>query len=149
MNRIRDLSQASESTHIVQWGRVFRLSLFSRNFDDQLSSNFHNFVILCKLCLDYQRCPVPLNKNCFRAVNCVLYKRRIFTLRHLNKAPFVIHLYAHYRCHWILKKGYFPKQFPCYIVDKQPRWLVWTAERYQNIQLCKQMLWTNSTFSAN
>ena len=27
--------------------RVFFLSLLSRNFDDQLSSNFHRFVILC------------------------------------------------------------------------------------------------------
>ena len=31
--------------------RVFFLSLLSRNFDDQLSSNFHRFVILC-ICWD-------------------------------------------------------------------------------------------------
>ena len=31
--------------------RVFFLPLFSRNFDDRLSSNFHRFVILC-ICWD-------------------------------------------------------------------------------------------------
>ena len=30
------------------WQRVFFLPLLSRNFDDQSSSNFHKFVILCK-----------------------------------------------------------------------------------------------------
>ena len=39
-------NQASESTKL-RVTRVFFLSLLSHNFDDQLSSNFHRFVILC------------------------------------------------------------------------------------------------------
>ena len=40
-------NQASKNTHI--WAtRVFLLSLFSSNFDDQSSPNFHRFIILCK-----------------------------------------------------------------------------------------------------
>ena len=51
--------QASESTplHVT---RVFFLPLLSRNFDDQLSSNVHRFVILC-ICWDTpSECPVSL-----------------------------------------------------------------------------------------
>ena len=44
------LSQASENTQICSI-RVFRLSLFSCNIDDQLSQNVHRFVIYC-ICLD-------------------------------------------------------------------------------------------------
>ncbi len=40
------LSQASESTQFYATSVCF-LSLFSCNFDDQLSPNFHRFVILC------------------------------------------------------------------------------------------------------
>ncbi len=40
------LSRASESTQFYA-SRVFFLSLFSCNFNDQLSPNFHRFVILC------------------------------------------------------------------------------------------------------
>ena len=43
-------NQASDSTQLCVT-RVFFLSLLSRNFDDQLSSNFHRFVVSC-ICLD-------------------------------------------------------------------------------------------------
>ena len=34
--------------HNFVWQGFFFLSLLSRNFDDQLSSNFHMFVVVCK-----------------------------------------------------------------------------------------------------
>ena len=43
---LRSRNQASFSTQL-RVTRVFFLSLLSRNFDDQLSSNVHRFVILC------------------------------------------------------------------------------------------------------
>ena len=46
IKNLRSRNQASESTQL-RVTRVFFLSLISRNFDDQLSSNFHRFTILC------------------------------------------------------------------------------------------------------
>ena len=57
---------------VVEQGFFF-LFFFSCNFDDQLSSNLHRFVILCILYWDtltedvvfdsYPKCPVPLKHN--------------------------------------------------------------------------------------
>ena len=44
---MRSRNQASESTQL-RVTRVFFLSLLSRNFEHQLSSSFHRFVILCR-----------------------------------------------------------------------------------------------------
>ena len=46
---INQRNQASESTQL-RVTRVFFLPLLSHNFDYQLSSNFHRFVILCTCC---------------------------------------------------------------------------------------------------
>ena len=66
---LRYRNQAAESTQL-RMSRVFFLPLVSRNFDAQLSSKFHRFVVLC-ICWDTpcektglwqycQRCSVPL-----------------------------------------------------------------------------------------
>ena len=44
--QLRSRIQASKSSQLVRQGSFF-LPLFSRNLDDQLSSNFHRFVTLC------------------------------------------------------------------------------------------------------
>ena len=46
LNSLGIWNQASEITRVCVT-RVFFLTLLSRNFDDQLSSNLHRFVILC------------------------------------------------------------------------------------------------------
>ena len=38
---------ASKSTNIIAKSVFFLLALFSCNIDDQLSQNFHRFVIVC------------------------------------------------------------------------------------------------------
>ena len=74
-----NLLKTSESTQICAI-RVFFHLLFSCNFDDRLSSNFHRFVLLC-MCWDapseqtgldyYQRCPVPLSMINFSELQAV------------------------------------------------------------------------------
>ena len=71
-SRVRSRNQASESTQVCGTG-VFFLSLFSPNFNDQLSSNFHRFVYLCmlrytkwedwSLTIFYQKCPSSATKG--------------------------------------------------------------------------------------
>ena len=66
-----EVSKSSIWKHTTCAARVFCQPLISCNFANQLSPNFHRFVILCihveifqvrRLIFDnYQRCPVPLN----------------------------------------------------------------------------------------
>ena len=48
-----EVSKSSIKKHTTLCDKGVFLSLLSRNFDDQLSSNFHRFVILC-ICWDTQ-----------------------------------------------------------------------------------------------
>ena len=56
--RIWDPEIKYPKAHNFVWQGLFFLSLLSRNFDDQLSSNFHRFVIVC-ICWD-----TPSEKTC-------------------------------------------------------------------------------------
>ena len=47
ISKLRSRNQASETHNLCRTSRCFVLFIFSRNFDDQLSSNLHRFVILC------------------------------------------------------------------------------------------------------
>ena len=54
LNLLQGLSWVLEFKHLKAhnlWDKVLFLPLFSRNFNDQLSSNVHRFVILC-ICWD-------------------------------------------------------------------------------------------------
>ena len=61
---VRSRNEASESTQLVQQGRFcfrFFCIIFSRKFDDQLSSNLYMFIIVCLTILPM--CPVSLKDN--------------------------------------------------------------------------------------
>ena len=72
--------EASESTQFYAT-RVFFLSLFSCNYDDQLSPNFHRACLLFYKCmLGYTwwwGFRVPFHGSAYRQILCLLYRSRI------------------------------------------------------------------------
>ena len=119
LNWFRDLSWGLEK-HTTCATKVFFLPLFSRNFDDQLSSNLHRFVILCIIRWDTPSektglWKLPKESSAFKRKK-VKKKRKISTSSVLRKSvaivknhqPLVLSLYkstASWGSNWTFVKS--------------------------------------------
>ena len=77
-SRERSQNHASESTHL-HVTTVFFLPSLSCNFDDQLSFNFHRFVILCLMSIYTTSLTITNTVQC-TAVSFRQYRQKVMTI---------------------------------------------------------------------